>query len=67
MIALKFMRRFSRLEEEYGKLWRELETPLPSEMTYKRSLARLEKHFEEKGLHEELATLRKNRTPCKRR
>ena len=47
MIASKLLRRLSRLEEDYGMLWTELETPLPLEITYKRNLARLEKHFRE--------------------
>lgn len=67
MIPLKLLRRMARLEEEYGTLLKELETPLTSEMQYYRNLDRLEKHFEEKGLHEDLACLRKNRTPRKRR
>lgn len=67
MIALKLMRRLSQLEEDYGKLWNELETPLPFRTVYDRNLADLEKHFEEQGLHEDLARIRKNRTPLKRR
>ena len=47
MIALKLMRRLSRLEEEYGKLWKELETPLSHEIRYYRNLAHLKKHFRE--------------------
>ena len=67
MIPLQMMRRLSRLEEEYGTLLKELETPLSSEMGYYRSLARLEKRFEENGEHEALARIRLNRPPRKSR
>ena len=67
MIALKLMRRLSRLEDEYGKLWKELETPLPRELRYERNLASLEKHFEEIGEHKGLARIRLNRPARKGR
>ena len=67
MIPMKLMRQISQLEEEYGKIWKDLEKPLTSEMSYDRSLARLEKHFEETGEQEDLARIRGNRTTRKTR
>ena len=67
MIPLKLMQRLSRLEEECEQLGKDLDTPLPPELRYERNLARLEKHFEERGEHEGLERIRLNRRPGKRR
>lgn len=47
MIGLKWMRRMSRLEEDYTKLWKDFETPMSFEMRYKRNAARMEKRNRE--------------------
>ena len=45
MIPLQMLRRLSRLKEDYGKLWKELETPLTAEMSYDPQLGQYGKTF----------------------